>query len=134
MTINDELFSMVCAFVKTMSATCRSCLRPKTACDECDLRACRRLERSLAEAKLPINRRSRMLPPSFEERSEFYLELIRAAGHGLTSRQIDPGSHHCSRSLKNWTLRRMVELGMLKSVYGGKRKIYFDIPNKGKHT
>jgi hypothetical protein len=133
--VNKELYRHVRGFLHTMAATCRECLRPKSACDECDLRDCRMLERELGQLEVPMNKRKlRMFPPSFAERSDLYLRCVqRAPERGLTSRQIDAGSHHCSRSLKHWTLQRMVELGLLKTYCNG-RRTYYKLPNKGKHT
>ena len=125
-----ELYRRVCAFVRTMANTCHHCMRPKALCEECDLYACRSLERALGELRnrnVPPARR--LYAPSFKERSRLYLDIIRKAGRAVPSREIDPGNSVCARGLKYWTLRKMVKLGMIKTLCDG-GTILFATTNK----
>ena len=128
--MSPELYERVFAFVRTMTATCRACMRPKSYCDTCDLYTCRFLESTLRDLRKPINKRVKRINfPSFKERSAYYLDIVRKAGRYVTAREIDPTNSVCSRGLKYWTLRKMEKLGVLKTYCDGD-KIFFGITNK----
>ena len=112
-----------------MTSVCRSCLRPKTYCDDCNLRSCRLLHDALAELRSPVEtRRYRINQPSFKERSARYLAIVRNASAPLTAREIDPKNTICTRALKYWTLRKMVKVGALKTIRQGNLTL-FATPN-----
>ena len=128
--LTPELYERVCAFIRTMAHACRRCLRPKSQCDECDLRPCRFLESALAELRQPIERRrQRINQPSFAERSAYYLAIVKQGGRYMSAREIDPKNAICGRGLKYWTLRQMVKRGILKTFCDG-GKILFAPTNK----
>ncbi len=128
--LSRDLYMRTCAFVRTMSDTCRSCLRPKSVCDDCDLNFSRSLLKELEEVILPINeQRFRKVIPSFKTRCDFYLAKISAANDWITARDIDPHNTLCGRGLKYWTLRKMVKIGLLKTYSEG-GKIFFTLTKK----
>lgn len=128
--LSRDLYMRTCAFVRTMSDTCSSCLRPKSVCDDCDLNFSRSLLKELEEVILPINeQRFRKVIPSFKTRCDFYLAKISAANDWITARDIDPHNTLCGRGLKYWTLRKMVKIGLLKTYSEG-GKIFFTLTKK----
>lgn len=128
--LSSDLYRRTCAFVRTMSETCSSCLRPKNVCDDCDLRFSRSLLKELEEIILPINeQRLQKVIPSFKTRCDFYLAKISTANGWVTAREIDPNNSLCGRGLKYWTLRKMVKMGFLKTYSDG-TTVYFTLPNK----
>ena len=106
-------------------------MKSHSACDVCDLYHCRDIEAALYDHRRPFEkRRLRVNQPSFAERSAYYIAAIRKAGRYVAAKEIDPKNAICGRGLKYWTLRRMVQLGYLKTFCDGK-VTYFTTTNKG---
>lgn len=130
-TMSEELYNRTRAFVRTMTATCRSCMRPKSTCDTCDLYQARHLMASLDDAGKPVvARRARINAPSYKERVRYYCQIVRSAGRYVSAREIDTKNEICSRALKHSTLQRMVKAGFLKTFFDGKT-MFFAITPKG---
>ena len=126
----QDLYDRTCAFVRTMAATCRGCMRPKYACDTCDLWPAKALLGCLEDARKPRKNRVRFEQLPYETRERFYAQEIRKAGRWVTAREIDKDNAlRSGRGLKYWTLRKMVKRGILKTYCDGK-DVYFSTTTK----
>jgi len=119
--VNALLEQRLVAFVRIIADRCYGCpWRGGTRCQRCD---------SLRATLLLRDYESSSAPPSpvdysLATRVRRITEALSSAGRPLTSREIDLRGT-CSAQLKQWTLKRLQRLGVLRrSPAGGGLYLY----------
>ena len=106
--MTQEIEQRVVAFVRIIANRCHACLRRREEnCQHCDSRTATRL---LRDIKLDI-----AVPPkdySLFTRMSLIAESLKRAGKPIFSSEIDIDGL-CSNQLKQWTLQRMMRIGVI---------------------
>ena len=116
--IQEELYSRLVSLLRTLSDSCKSCARPKSMCTECDLSPAPYLLSRLLSATGPVG------CVDYGRRFDIIEAEIRSFGRPVLAKEIDPKRKLCGRGLKYWSLRKMVRLGMLRSIHSD-GQVYF---------
>ena len=116
--ISEDLYTRVLKLLQVLTSSCKSCLRPKSSCVECDLAPTPHLLSQMRKAT------SAKCSVDYGRRFDIIEAEVRAFGRPVLAKEIDPKRRLCGRGLKYWSLRKMVRLGMLKSFRKDKQ-VYF---------
>lgn len=116
--ISEELYTRVTKLLQVLTNTCKGCLRPKSACGECDLSPAPYLLSQMRKAT------SAKCSVDYGRRFDIIEAEVRAFGRPVLAKEIDPKRKLCGRGLKYWSLRKMVKLGMLRS-FRKNNQVYF---------
>lgn len=120
--IQEDLYVRIKNLLRVLTSSCKGCVRRgKPQCDECDI----------APAPYLLSRLENVMKPNgtvdYGRRFDIIESQVRSFGRPVLAKEIDPKKKLCGRGLKYWSLRKMVEIGMLKSFRQDKQ-VYF-IPN-----
>jgi len=106
--MTPEIEQRVVAFVRVIANRCHTCLRRREEnCQHCDSRTATQL---LKDIELDI-----AVPPkdySLFTRMSLIAESLKRAGKPIFSLEIDIDGL-CSNQLKQWTLKRMMRIGVI---------------------
>lgn len=116
--INENLYTRVLRLLQVLTGSCKSCLRPKSSCVECDLAPAPYLLSQMRKAT------SSKCSVDYGRRFDIIEAEVRSFGRPVLAKEIDVGRRLCGRGLKYWSLRKMVKLGMLKS-FRKDNQVYF---------
>jgi len=106
--MTKEIENRVVAFVRMIANRCQSCLyRREENCSRCDSRLATRLMKDIE-----IDSRVQPQDYSLFTRMARIAECLGRAGKPVFSSEIDLGGT-CSNQLKQWTLKRMMRIGVL---------------------
>ena len=109
----------VLAFVRTIATRCKTCLyRTPERCENCESQRARILLISL-EAE----RRQPQPPRTVSDRMTAILAIVSRNRRPTYSHEIDIRDY-CNRTLKRWTLRKLVRIGRLEMTFDGRHYAY----------
>ena len=123
--ITTELHQQIRAFLRTFEDDCRNCMKRNLGyCDDCRATVAKRIAQRM-DAGLPIYRD---VDTTLMTRMAKLYAVLKKTGRPMRSIDIDI-SDYCSRSLKEWTLQKMISLGKIQRVKEGFFYLY-SIPDR----
>lgn len=106
--MTQEIENRTIAFVRAIANRCSQCLyRREENCSRCDSRLAVRIMKDIELDKAVPQR-----DYSLFARMERITEILRGTDEPLFSHEIKLNGM-CSNQLKNWTLKRMIRLGLI---------------------
>ena len=106
--MTPEIEQRVVAFVRVIANRCHTCLRRREEnCQHCDSRTATRLLKDI-ELDIAVPQKDY----SLFTRMSLIAESLKRAGKPIFSSEIDIDGL-CSNQLKQWTLKRMMRLGVI---------------------
>ena len=106
--MTQEIEQRVVAFVRVIANRCYTCLRRREEnCQHCDSRTATRLLKDI-ELDIAVPQKDY----SLFTRMSLIAESLKRAGKPIFSSEIDI-DELCSNQLKQWTLKRMMRIGVI---------------------
>ena len=116
--MDEKVEQRLVAFVRMLAGKCANCLRrDQTNCRMCicgDAQALMRDVNASEKPQAPVDY-------SLYARMKKILEVLETAGRPLMAKDINI-SDICSYQLKNWTINKMVSLGMIGKKFAYRAK------------
>lgn len=110
MRVKDELYWQIRAFLRTFENDCKACLRDKSNCLTCRNARAVRLAKTMDAGQPEVAVISEGQFKHVRFMAEIFAKLV-AAQRPLMAKEIKV---KCSRSFKEWILKKMILLGRIE--------------------